>query len=64
MKTTDAGASWIVTHFAGGSSKILKSLSFTDESNGWAGGYDGTLLHTTNGGISWDSVTGHAYKIL
>jgi len=64
MKTTNAGINWIVTHYAGGTSKILKSLFFIDIDNGWAGGYDGKLLHTTNGGISWNSVTGHTFKII
>jgi hypothetical protein len=28
-------------------------VAFTDANNGWAVGYPGTILHTTNGGASW-----------
>lgn len=32
----------------------LHSVVFVDSAYGWAGGVDGTLLRTTNGGESWD----------
>lgn len=64
MKTTDAGVTWNITHYAGGSTKILKSLYFLDENNGWVGGYDGKLLHTTDGGVTWDSISGHTTHIV
>ncbi len=32
---------------------ILMSVYFTDNSNGWAVGDNGTILHTTNGGEDW-----------
>jgi photosystem II stability/assembly factor-like uncharacterized protein len=31
----------------------LRSTTFTDSINGWAAGYNGTILHTTNGGTNW-----------
>lgn len=33
--------------------KFLKSLSFPDSLNGWAGGDSNTIVHTSNGGASW-----------
>jgi photosystem II stability/assembly factor-like uncharacterized protein len=32
---------------------LLYSLDFTDSLNGWAAGEDGTIIHTSNGGINW-----------
>jgi len=64
MKTIDAGITWDVAHYTGGTDKILKSLFFLNENEGWVGGYDGKLLHTSNAGASWDSLTGHTYKIV
>ena len=64
LKTTDAGAKWAVTEYAGGSNKILTSLYFRNENDGWTGGYDGKLLHTTNAGAQWDSVTGQFVQII
>jgi photosystem II stability/assembly factor-like uncharacterized protein len=34
--------------------KHLKSIKFTDVNNGFAVGYDGSLLKTTNSGINWN----------
>lgn len=38
-----------------GSDKRLLTLHFINENVGWAGGYDGTILKTTNGGTNWNS---------
>ena len=32
---------------------VLKDVYFTDNQNGWAVGYSGVILNTTNGGQSW-----------
>jgi len=37
-----------------GTSKWLEGVHFTDHSNGWAVGWDGTILHTANGGLHWE----------
>lgn len=33
--------------------RMLTRVRFSDASNGWAGGYDRSLLHTTDGGQTW-----------
>ena len=35
------------------------SISFSDENNGWACGRWGTILHTTNGGLTWGFQQSH-----
>jgi len=32
---------------------LLTSVNFADKDNGWAVGHDATILHTTDGGLSW-----------
>ena len=51
-KTTDGGAHWTRQWESGGES-LLDAVSFADARNGWATGYDGLVLHTTNGGRTW-----------
>jgi photosystem II stability/assembly factor-like uncharacterized protein len=57
LQSTDGGTHWtILSH---GTSDYLNDIAFADRSNGWAVGqtlttYDGVLLHTTNGGSTWD----------
>lgn len=36
--------------------KSLNSVRFVDEQTGWAVGYEGTIIRTTNGGNSWQKV--------
>lgn len=50
-KTTNGGATWVSQ--ATSAHKHLLDISFTDANNGWVVGEDGTILHTTNGGISF-----------
>ncbi|GJQ21933.1 MAG: hypothetical protein HBSIN02_22880 [Bacteroidia bacterium] len=38
-------------------SATLRAIHFIDANNGWAAGYDGVILHTTNGGSNWNSQT-------
>lgn len=40
-----------------GVTEDLQSVHFVNASNGWAAGRNATLLHTTNGGRTWESVT-------
>jgi len=37
-----------------GTTELLTCLSFVDDKNGWAGGYGGIVLHTTDGGTTWE----------
>lgn len=54
LKTTDGGTNWISQD----TYRMLTSVYFTDSNNGWAVGANGTILHTTNGGVSFiDDVT-------
>ena len=47
--------------------KSLSKLSFLDSLRGWVAGFDGTILRTTNGGLSWQAqnagVTNHVHDI-
>lgn len=54
-KTTDGGLSWVfqdnpVTQYQFAQ---LDDIIFIDENRGWAGGYSGQLITTTNGGTNW-----------
>jgi len=64
LHTTNGGNKWLQQ--MSGKVLPLKGIAFSDLSNGWAvggeAGYgcdqyevDGTILHTTNGGIDWIS---------
>ena len=46
-------AQWI--HQTSGTEKRLLTLQLLNENEGWAGGYDGTILKTINGGNIWTS---------
>lgn len=35
----------------------LRAIHFIDANTGWAAGYDGLIVHTTNGGTSWSKQT-------
>ena len=50
-KTTDGGAHW--TKQFDDADTVLDAVSFADAKNGWATGYGGVVLHTTNGGTTW-----------
>ena len=63
VHTDDAGASWTVQ--ASGRTDALRSVDFVDAWNGWAVGGDEfpywpsplttTILHTGNGGLTWET---------
>jgi len=40
-----------------GTTNWLTDIHFTDEMNGWAVGWSGTILHTSDGGALWTSQT-------
>jgi photosystem II stability/assembly factor-like uncharacterized protein len=49
--TTDAGSTWN-TQFSDTLPGTLQNIHFVDNTNGWAVGDNGTILHTTNGGVT------------
>lgn len=51
FRTTDAGNLWTEVDVPG--SGPLDRVSFSNKNTGWAGGENGRLLLTTDGGLSW-----------
>jgi photosystem II stability/assembly factor-like uncharacterized protein len=51
FRTTDGGINWTLQ--LGDTVNVFSSVYFADVSNGWAVGNNGTILHTTNGGVSF-----------
>jgi len=51
LHTTDGGITW--TRQINGTKDVLYSVFFTDVNNGWAVANNGTILHTTNSGVSF-----------
>lgn len=49
LHTSDGGQTWNPQNT--GNAKFLYSLYFTDPDTGYAVGYDGTIIHTTTGGM-------------
>ncbi len=52
LKTTDGGNSWF--SLSSSTDGVLYSTAFTDENNGWAVGLDRKIIHTTDGGSTWN----------
>jgi len=51
LKTDNAGDSWNLLDVQG---DYFKSLYCVDANNIWAVGYNGSIIHTTDGGQTWD----------
>jgi len=51
LRTTNGGTDW--TPQTSGTTNSLNGVFFIDALNGWAVGGNGTILHTTNGGVSF-----------
>jgi photosystem II stability/assembly factor-like uncharacterized protein len=49
-----AGDSWVDNSSGTFPLATLEEVLFLDENNGWAVGYAGTVLHTADGGQSWE----------
>ena len=56
------GQGW--TSQTSGTTQSLFGVHFTDASTGWAVGYDGTILHTTNAGATWFFQTSGTINVL
>ena len=55
-KTTNGGLNWTAPW--GTNAQVgFNAIHFSDINNGWAVGKNGIVLHTTNGGSSWNYVT-------
>lgn len=52
LKTTNSGISWTVMRQSF-SNRLLAGTFFVNTETGWAVGLDGTILMTTNGGVTW-----------
>ncbi|MDP4197794.1 MAG: YCF48-related protein [Bacteroidota bacterium] len=70
LATKDGGNSWIKQN-SGDSSHLLRGICFLDDSTGWVTGQmddgkkrGGILLHTTNGGTKWDTLSDRSDGIL
>jgi photosystem II stability/assembly factor-like uncharacterized protein len=53
--TTDGGENWTLQHYDFTGYKI-QAIHFSCENNGWAVGYNSTILRTTDGGLDWTPV--------
>lgn len=56
LKTTDGGASWSQQYLPA-SARFLRSICFISQSEGWACGRSGTVVHTTDAGQTWELQT-------
>ncbi len=57
QKTIDGGQTWTLQET--GKEDIIEDIFFIDESNGWAVGENGLILHTNNSGKTWtDQMSG------
>ena len=50
LRSDDAGLSWTISETTG---DFYRSIHFPTSSTGYIAGYSGSILKTTNGGISW-----------
>lgn len=52
------------TNQTSGTTQWLEAVHFADANTGWAVGWGGTILHTSNGGSNWDPQTSGTTEIL
>ena len=51
LRSTDSGNTWSMQTF--NQTEMLNGISFVGDYTGWIVGNNGTILHTTNGGVSF-----------
>jgi photosystem II stability/assembly factor-like uncharacterized protein len=56
LKTIDGGSTWTDV-YQGKTGQMLNSVYFPDANTGYAVGESGTILKTTNGGTSWNTLS-------
>lgn len=52
-KTTNGGLSW--QHLPGSPDTTKYDVFFVDENTGWSVGFNGFIIKTTNGGVTWNT---------
>jgi photosystem II stability/assembly factor-like uncharacterized protein len=53
FRTTDGGTNWSPQVVPGGA-RLLRGVTFVNANEGWACGRNGTIIHTSDGGNSWE----------
>lgn len=53
VRSLDGGSTWDVRSCVEGDEVSLMAVHFPDDQEGWAVGYNGTVLHTNDGGANW-----------
>jgi photosystem II stability/assembly factor-like uncharacterized protein len=62
VRTTDGGANWTTVYWGGNS---MTGIDFPTPDTGYAVGFDGTAVKTTNAGLSWVELTvGYGVELL
>jgi len=56
LKTTNAGVIW-QNFYSPDTNFLLLSVHFLNNNTGWLAGFQGIILHTTDGGINWANET-------
>lgn len=57
LQSSGPASSGVVGWQTSGASVDLGDIYFSDPNNGWAAGDNGTIIHTSNGGIQWSTLT-------
>lgn len=56
LRTQDRGRTWtMLTADEAGNRVSGRAMHFVDEANGWLAGMQASLLHTTDGGVTWSA---------
>jgi len=59
-----AHAQWNVKDISGITTNTFQTVYFSDSLNGWVGGNNGTIVHTSDGGLNWSlQNTGSNYTV-
>lgn len=51
LKTEDGGSTWVLQNVKG---DLFRSVSCVDQNNVWMVGYNGSIIHTSDGGVHWE----------
>lgn len=61
-KSTDAGATWSAQQSGSLTTQHLNSVEFINDRDGWCAGDNNAILRTSDGGATWELVTGPSGK--
>lgn len=63
IRSSDQGQTWIAQSVSAPSGTVFEGISFVSETEGWATGSGGVIVHTSNGGLTATEgrVTGSSY---